>query len=107
MLEKGKKSTRRKAGSGPAAPHGPAPQSAAIQGIAPEGTPIVSTTRAVSQPEERTSARPFAISSEERRRMIAEAAYYRALRRSVGEGSPDRDWIEAEAEIDALLLNRR
>jgi hypothetical protein len=106
MQEKGKKSTRRKAGAGPAAPQGPVPQTA-IQGKAPEVTPIVAAARAVPQPAERASARPLAISSEERRRMIAEAAYYRALRRSLGEGNPDRDWIEAEAEIDALLLNRR
>lgn len=107
MLEKGRKSTRRKAGSGPAAPKSPALESAAIQGIAPEGTPIVAATRAVPQPVELTSTRSLAISAEERRRMIAEAAYYRAQHRSLGEGSPDRDWIEAEAEIDALLLNRR
>ena len=107
MLEKGKKSTRRKAGSGPGAPPKPAQETAAIQGIAPEARPIVAATRAVSQPADRTSTRPLAISSEERRRMIAEAAYFRAQHRSVGEGSPDLDWIEAEAEIDALLLNRR
>jgi hypothetical protein len=38
--------------------------------------------------------------------MIAEAAYYRAQRRGY-HGDPVRDWTEAEAEIDALLLNRR
>jgi hypothetical protein len=38
--------------------------------------------------------------------MIAEAAYYRAQRRGF-RGDPIRDWTEAEAEIDAQLLNRR
>lgn len=33
--------------------------------------------------------------------MIAEAAYYRAERRSPGNPDPVRDWLEAEAEIDA------
>jgi hypothetical protein len=107
MLEKGKKGTRRKAGSGPAAPQRPALESAAIQGIAPEAAPIVTATRAVSQPADRASTRPVAISAEERRRMVAEAAYYRAQHRSAGEGSPVRDCSAAEAEIDALLLNRR
>ena len=41
---------------------------------------------------------------EERRRMIAEAAYYRALHRGFAGGSQDQDWRDAEAEIDALLL---
>jgi len=40
---------------------------------------------------------------DERRRMIAEAAYYRALRRGFANGSPESDWLEAEAEIIALL----
>jgi len=35
--------------------------------------------------------------------MIAEAAYYIALRR--GYGDPDRDWLEAEAQVDAMLLD--
>jgi hypothetical protein len=39
--------------------------------------------------------------------MIAEAAYFRAQRRGFRGGDPDRDWIEAEVEIDALLLDRR
>lgn len=39
--------------------------------------------------------------------MVAEAAYFRAQRRGFRGGDQDRDWIEAEVEIDALLLNRR
>ena len=53
------------------------------------------------------TARPPAISPEERRHMIADAAYFRAQRRGSQGGDPERDWIEAEAEIDALLLARR
>ncbi|MFN7086988.1 MAG: DUF2934 domain-containing protein [Burkholderiales bacterium] len=40
----------------------------------------------------------------ERHRMIAEAAYYRALRRGFHGGSDLEDWLEAEAEIDKMLL---
>ena len=38
--------------------------------------------------------------------MVAEAAYYRARQRGFAAGDPVRDWIEAEAEIDAQLLDR-
>lgn len=44
------------------------------------------------------------ISAEQRRCMIAEAAYYKALTRQL-EGSCDAvaDWLEAEREIDEKL----
>jgi hypothetical protein len=42
------------------------------------------------------------ITSEQRRQMIAEAAYLRAERRGFG-GDAVRDWCEAEAEVDARL----
>ncbi len=47
-----------------------------------------------------------AVSPEERRRMIAEAAYLTAERRRFQGGSPERDWLEAEIEVDAMLLRR-
>jgi hypothetical protein len=40
---------------------------------------------------------------EERHRRIAEAAYFKAERRGFQGGSPVRDWLEAEAEIDATM----
>ncbi|OGA44666.1 MAG: hypothetical protein A3G24_08255 [Betaproteobacteria bacterium RIFCSPLOWO2_12_FULL_62_13] len=43
-----------------------------------------------------------AASPEERRRMIAEAAYFRAERRGFAVGGELDDWIQAEAEIDRL-----
>jgi len=39
-------------------------------------------------------------SPEERRRLIEEAAYFRAEKRGFMDGSPTADWLEAEAEID-------
>lgn len=39
----------------------------------------------------------------ERRRMIADAAYYRAERRGFSGGDPVADWLEAEAEVEARL----
>ncbi len=49
--------------------------------------------------------RGAAVTPEQRRRMIAEAAYYRAERHGFG-GDPVSDWLEAEAEIDRMLAGR-
>lgn len=46
------------------------------------------------------------ITSNQRRQMIAEAAYFRAERRGFNGGDTVRDWCEAEAEIDAELRKR-
>ena len=43
------------------------------------------------------------VSSEQRRQMIAEAAYFRAERRGFSGGDPIADWLEAEAEVDTNL----
>lgn len=43
------------------------------------------------------------ITPEERKRMIAEAAYYRAERRGFATGSEMDDWIQAETDIDRLI----
>ena len=39
-------------------------------------------------------------SPEERRRMIAEAAYYLAEKRGFVDGDPSADWIVAERQVD-------
>lgn len=44
------------------------------------------------------------VTPEERHRMIAEAAYYRALQRGFSGGSAEDDWAEAEREINSTLL---
>ncbi len=43
------------------------------------------------------------VNAEQRYRMIAEAAYYRAEKRGFSGGDVENDWLEAEAEIDAIL----
>jgi hypothetical protein len=43
------------------------------------------------------------VSANQRRQMIAEAAYFRAERRGFRGGDPLKDWFEAEAEVDAQL----
>lgn len=45
-----------------------------------------------------------AVDVDARRRLIAECAYLRAERRGFTGGSPEQDWLEAEMEIDQLLL---
>ena len=47
------------------------------------------------------------LSSEETRRLIAEAAYYRAKERGFEPGHELEDWIEAEAEVMARLNDRQ
>lgn len=58
-----------------------------------------------------TSARagspPAAPSDDERQRMIAEAAYYRAAARGFHGGDPVDDWLAAEREIERLLPSPR
>ncbi len=44
------------------------------------------------------------IPQDQRRKLIAEAAYLKAERRGFRGGSPERDWLDAEAEVDANLL---
>lgn len=61
-------------------------------------------TRAAAQAAAGMQTR--AVSAEERQRMIAEAAYYRALARGFVGGDPLEDWLAAEAEIDRALAHR-
>ena len=74
-------------------------------------TPDQTTMTDTPQPAPSGSAEEVSgeISSEERLRMIAEAAYYCSQRRQQqgGEGSADDDWAEAEAQIDRLLKEQR
>jgi len=49
------------------------------------------------------AGKPGPIPQEERMRLIAETAYFKAEKREFAGGSELGDWIEAEAEIDALL----
>jgi hypothetical protein len=41
--------------------------------------------------------------NDERCRLIAEAAYYRAQARGFGPGHEIEDWLQAEAEFDRML----
>jgi hypothetical protein len=45
------------------------------------------------------------ITSEERRKMIAVAAYHKAENRGFAPGGELQDWVESEQEIDELLIS--
>jgi hypothetical protein len=51
-------------------------------------------------------ARPNRVSDEVRRLLIAEAAYFRAQKRGSVGGDAIDDWLAAEQEVDARLLNQ-
>lgn len=64
-----------------------------------------STTKRGRAPKRAVELPPPAatVSAEERRHMIAEAAYYRALDRNFQGGDPVTDWLVAEREINQRL----
>lgn len=43
------------------------------------------------------------MNAEDRRRLICDAAFFRAERRGFVGGDPDQDWYEAEQEINDLV----
>lgn len=57
--------------------------------------------RTPERPPQRTGGGLAA--NEERWRLIAEAAYYRAQARGFVPGQEIEDWLQAEAEIDRML----
>lgn len=52
-----------------------------------------------------TAFHPAAIAGEDRYRLIAEAAYYRAEQRGFAPGCELDDWLAAEIEVEALLAD--
>ena len=72
-------------------------------------TPTTADTRARSAPPKGSrgakgkSPPRAAVSTDDRRAMIAEAAYLRAERRGFTPGHETEDWLAAEVEVDALL----
>jgi hypothetical protein len=55
----------------------------------------------------RFSLPPKQVSPEERRVLIAKAAYFRAERRHFAPGHEVEDWMAAEAEVDRELARTR
>ncbi len=63
---------------------------------------VSSKSPARSAPEICKAAAP-GINAEERERLIARAAYFRAEKRGFAPGCELQDWIEAEAEVLRLI----
>jgi len=59
---------------------------------------------AASGPGIRIQGHGAAVDVDARRQLIAECAYLRAERRGFSGCSPEQDWLDAETEIDQLLL---
>ncbi len=78
----GPRRVARRRAAGEAAPTPPLPESAEVS--------------------KATAKSPARVTPEERHRMIAEAAYYLALKKGA-HSDPRSNWLEAEAQIDAQL----
>lgn len=61
---------------------------------------------AAKKPAAKRAAKTMNVTDEQRYRMVAEAAYYRAESNQF-KSDPVRDWIEAEGDIAALLSGRK
>lgn len=73
-----------------------------IRRAAMDGSPEAA---AIESRMERLEANPRArISPEERHRLIAETAYFRARLRGLGDAAEVEDWLAAEAEVDGKLI---
>lgn len=68
-------------------------------------------SKARTMPASQVSAASRGISSsippEQRKQMIAEAAYYRAESCGFHGGDSLQDWLEAEAEIERMMSGKR
>ena len=68
----------------------------------PAAAKPASAKKLPAKPAARSSGKAMVVSDAQRYRMVAEAAYYRAESNQFKSDSV-RDWIEAEADIAALL----
>jgi len=82
----------------------PAGKVAKKTAISPKEAPAKKVTKKPTiTPKPHTSS--IHITSEERWKMIAIAAYHKAERRGFAPGSDLQDWADAEQEIDELLMS--
>ena len=65
--------------------------------------PSKAQARADTPPQSATGDGVTHINEDERRHMVAEAAYYRALSRGFAAGGEVEDWLAAEREIEQLF----
>ncbi len=68
-----------------------------------KAAPKPESVKKVAPAARKSVKKPAAPLGEERQRLIAIAAYYRAEARGFAPGHEKQDWLDAETEIDALL----
>jgi hypothetical protein len=104
----GKKAARKPAASAAGHPAPRARKATTASAVEPGFQPASAPAREDVRPDNGRAAaasRPR-LSPEERHRLIAEAAYFRASQRGFRGGAEVEDWLAAEAEIDSKLLGR-
>ncbi|MFN0315508.1 MAG: DUF2934 domain-containing protein [Burkholderiales bacterium] len=77
-----------------------------VTGPAKGTKPAVQTAKAAS-PRKRSGKKldgQGSIAPEERRKMIEVRAYFLAQQRGFAPGNQEQDWLAAEAQIDAMLI---
>jgi hypothetical protein len=115
MAETTTKAAPKKPAAKPAAPSRTTESKKPVSKTAPAGKPAekkapVKKPAAVkaspAKTKAKTGSKAITISDEQRYRMVAEAAYYRAESNQF-KSDPLRDWIEAENDIAALLSSNK
>ncbi len=83
----------------------PKPKAASKTAVAPKIVRRAPTVAAKSEKgtAEAQAASVLALNAQERDRLIAQAAYFRAEKRGFAPGCELQDWIEAEAEVLRLI----
>ena len=72
---------------------------------------MATSEKKTAKPAKKKSGNPSAKAGQrgehggDRQHMISTAAYYRAERRGFNGGDPVQDWLEAEAEVEAMLCH--
>ena len=114
MAEAGKKASPKKAATQavakplttakpakPAASAKPAAAKPAAKNPAAVKKPVVA-----KKPAAKAAVKSIVLSDEQRYRMVAEAAYYRAEKNQF-KSDPLRDWIDAESDISKLISGKK
>ena len=66
---------------------------------APAKTPAKTATQTTARPQSFTGNGRADITPDELRKLVSEAAYYRAKQRGFAPGHEVEDWVQAEAEV--------
>lgn len=115
MAKKAKKTDSKKTGSKKTAAKKPTKKAVVKKSTVKKGTKKKSVAKKTSVKKKISSSKPdkssssrsgINISSEERWRMIAVAAYHKAEKRGFVSGDENQDWLDAEKEVDEVLAGK-